>query len=211
MFARDQPKIGHYAKSSPEALARTMQFVILTVQQPLERVENAWQVAEEGGEDALGVLFGWKFHAYTEAWEKRFIHFAYIHHCEHSFHEHGDTRRLARELLEYFAGEYGYGLVKAGFIAQLVFGKDVEPLACLDTHNMKRFGLKERTFDNYCQLKSAKGRRAKVERYLDACASAGGTQALWDSWCTYVADLRPERFSSPAEVSAMHYEALGLL
>ena len=43
-----------------------------------------------------------------------------------------------------------------------------------------------------------------------AVDAAGGTAALWDGWCSYVAARQPERYQDADVVSALHVAALGL-
>ena len=47
-------------------------------------------------------------------------------------------------------------------------------------------------------------------RYNDAVEAAGGTAALRDTWCQYVALRRPERYLNADVVSALRVAALGL-
>ena len=116
-------------------------------------------------------------------------------------------RELARAIIEILANVHGFGLVKAGFVAQLAFGVG----GCLDTHNLRRFGISKTTFAKYKTLKTVKGRAKKLEAYLDACEAQGGAETLWDGWCNYVAARRPKFYVNGGEqVSALHVEALNI-
>ena len=203
MYKRDQKIISKYALRNPDNFARVLQFVILTARAKLANVPADVDTAARGGQDAMSVLFSWKFRAYTEAWINRETHFTY---CQDTLRHTDDKLELAEELIGYFAGLYGFGLVKAGFVVQLIFGLG----GCLDTHNIKRFDIPARTFDNYSQLKTAAGRRRKIARYTALVHDLGGPEQLWDGWCHYVADGQPSRYRSADHVSAIHVEALGL-
>jgi hypothetical protein len=94
----------------------------------------------------------------------------------------------------------GFGLVKAGFWAQLLFG--LEPYGCLDTHWQKVLSApqKRRTVQN--------GQLQRISAYIGLVRELGGSAKLWDNWCAYVAALYPEEFKSAEEVSALHVRAI---
>jgi hypothetical protein len=120
---------------------------------------------------------------------------------------HPNPEHAAHELLNYFASLPGLGLVKGGFLAQLVFGL----VGCIDTHNLTRFNV--RPYDVAARaFKSAKTsatRNRKIEVYLDICAKLGGCAALWDGWCEYVyARNRGDYYTSAQQVSQMHVDAI---
>ncbi len=202
MFREHQPIVAAHARSDAEAFAEVLQFVILTIRETLANVPANTEIAREGGDEAMGVLFGVKFQAYTEAWRDRETHYTF---CEHSAAHH-DGDDLARVLIEYIAGLPGFGPVKAGFVAQLIYGVG----GCLDTHNLRRFGLSPTAFNGYKQLKTAKGRRRKVAAYVEACNKFGGAEALWNTWCIYVAERQPGTYRDADSVSRVHVEALSL-
>ena len=203
MYKRDQAIISKYARTNPENFARVLQFVILTARVKLSRIPADFDTAEQGGPDAMGVLFGWKHQAYVEVWKHRETHYTY---CESSLHHSQDNQALARELIEYFASLWGFGPAKAGFVVQIIYGIG----GCLDTHNLKRFNIPMRTFDNYSQIKTITGRRRKITRYVDLVYDLGGPEILWNTWCQYVAKGQPAFYRSADHVSALHVEALNL-
>ena len=204
MYQRDQAKISRYARSSPEAFARVMQFVIFTARVRLANVPANMDTAERGGDDAMSVLFGWKHKAWSEAYIHRETHFTY---CEDAARHTSDPYELSCVLIEYIASLTGFGPVKAGFVVQCIYpGLG----GCLDMHNIKMYGLKPRAFDNYCQFKTARRRRRKIAQYVTLCGELGGPEALWDGWCHYLAQQQPALYRNADHVSAIHCEALGL-
>ena len=204
MFDRDQPIIAKWAQQSPDNFAKLCQFVILTVQTSLENVPADIETAAQGGDEAMGVLYGWKFQAYNYVWEHRET---LATQCYFEAAHAKSDRDLARAIIEILANVHGFGLVKAGFVAQLAFGVG----GCLDTHNLRRFDLKASSFSKYKTLKTVKARARKLEAYLDACEAQGGCEALWNGWCAYVADRRPKFYTGGAQqVSALHVEALNI-
>ena len=203
MYKRDQAIISTYARANPENFARVLQFVILTARVKLANVPADFETAEQGGPEAMGVLFGWKHQAFIELWKNRETHYSY---CEAAQSYCETEQDLARELIEYFASLWGFGPAKAGFTTQLIYGIS----GCLDTHNLKRFKIPMRTFDNYRQIKTVKARRRKIARYVKLVYENGGPESLWDTWCHYVADNQPALYRSASHVSALHVEALNI-
>ncbi len=203
MFKRDQAIISQYARANPENMARVCQFVILTARNKLVNVPSDMETCEQGEpSEILGVLFGWKFQAYNDVWINRQAHYDY---CEHAARVTSD-KDLASMIIEHFADQYGYGLVKAGFIAQLIYGVG----GCLDTHNLRRLYINETKFKDFKTMKTVKARRRKLLAYVNLCEQVGGAEYLWDSWCEYVAKGQPTTYVGANHVSRLHCEALGL-
>ena len=201
MFKTHQAIISKHARRSPQNFAKVLQFVILTVQEPLYRVPNNIKTAAKGGEDAMGVLFGFKFQAYNNAEQ---IAETALSYCEHVNAQDIPEKAKAKAMVECIASEYGFGLVKAGFVIQLAYGY----AGCLDTHNIKRYGLKPTAFKNYKALKTAKGRARKLDAYINLVYKLGGPEGLWDSWCQYVADNQPQYYRDANHVSQIHVDAI---
>ena len=203
MYQRDQKIISTYARANPENFARVLQFVILTARVKLANIPADFETAEQGGPDAMGVLFGWKHQAFVEVWKYREFHYSY---CESAKLFLDNDKELANILIEYFASLWGFGPAKAGFVTQLIYGIG----GCLDTHNLKRFNIPMRTFDSYQQLKTVKARRRKIAQYVKLVYEHGGPEQLWDTWCHYVADNQPALYHSASHVSTLHVEALNI-
>jgi len=204
MYSKHQPIISRYARACPENLARVMQFVIITAQTRLYNVPANVETAEQGGDEALGVLYGWKLAAYANAYINRERNYSYL---EFTFaQEDWSIRERTEIMLEYVASLPGFGPAKAGFVLQLTYGL----AGCMDTHNLKRFNMPLRVFDNYCQRKSIKGRRAKIALYLNTLEKIGTPEYLWDSWCIFVFEKYPSVYSDANHVSRVHCDALGL-
>jgi hypothetical protein len=90
----------------------------------------------------------------------------------------------------------GLGIVKAGFVCQLM-GFDV---ACLDSRNNTRDGRNQRAYRSDGEArKSTPAFRRKIDCYLGE--TQGRAREYWDGWCTYVA---PFHKLEPDEVSALH-------
>jgi hypothetical protein len=97
----------------------------------------------------------------------------------------------------------GLGIVKAGFVAQLL-GHDI---GCIDTHNARMYGIKIDTF-RITNKHTAKTRLAKIKSYQTLCKELGGAQVLWDNWCHFVAIEQGEHFCDAEDVSAEHVKQI---
>jgi hypothetical protein len=86
------------------------------------------------------------------------------------------------------------GLVKAGFVAQLVYGR----VGCLDTHNLALYGIPQNATRLYG--------RGSIARYVARCERTGAPLALWARWCAHVSALRPEQWPTAEAVSARHVD-----
>lgn len=188
---------------SPENLATVLTFVLLTIRWPLVRVPEAMASVRQDGE-ASQALFGWKARAYREVWQRRAWHH---HQLSEIWDLRSDDSRGGRDALAYLTHLHGFGLAKAGFAVQCLFGAS----ACLDTHNLERFGYGPRAFQVHWRdnIRPAT-RRKHVARYSRAVDKLGGPASLWDGWCHYVADREPDTYQSADRVSALHCEAIGI-
>lgn len=200
MFSDHQPLIARFAQSSPEGLARVIQFALLSARVPFYNMPSDLESARLGDR---GTLYGHKGPGYNLAWVNRTE--AYWHCMDIAYHA-PDKEALSNGLVQYLASLPGLGIVKAGFAAQMAFGVS----GCLDTWNVKRLGTcskSVRNWQNYNQ-KSPSVRRRYVADYNRLIESAGGTQALWDTWCHILAEKYPKRYSSADDVSAIHLSIL---
>jgi len=202
VFDTHQPIIGRWARERPAHLREVLRFAVLSARQPLYNLPADMEQAHRGGPDAMSVLFGWKHRAWIACEDhEQAIFTQCLDIWEHS-------SRLDFELVLYLAGLPGLGLAKAGFVAQLAFGVS----GCLDTHNLRRFGIDPNTFAHIKQRKTLAARRRMTERYCTIIDWCGGTGALWDSWCHYVASdsLMKRAYRNAEHVSELHCIALDL-
>jgi hypothetical protein len=112
----------------------------------------------------------------------------------------------AISLMKVFLKIPGLGLPKAGFVCQLVTGL----VGCMDVHNIKTYGIDPKTLilnKNLKSLKSKTNNRRKIEKYITLCHDYG-TENLWNSWCSMIADKYPKDFVDSNHVSEVHYTYL---
>ena len=206
MYQEHATTIQRYAQASADNLEHVGQFVAFTI-------HNQFHVSVGDVQDyrsqiydnldgtllATHLVLNWlRNNKETLHW-----HLQTLHNSEHS------EADKANHMLSYVTSEVpGLGLIKAGFLIQLTYGLS----ACLDTHNLKRFGIPPRTFrsDKFKELKTPKSRLRKVKQYHGACERFGGTEALWDTWCQFIADKYPHRYKNAFDVSRQHCVALDL-
>ena len=204
MFDQHQKIIDQYAKQRPDNMARVMTFVLATVQQSLFMVPDIMTEIDKQGASSQ-YLWGWKMQAFdyiTDNQKQIFDETINI------FDAYPNPDIARHELLKYFAMLPGFGLVKGGFCCQLIFGLS----GCLDSHNIKRFGLKASRF-SAARFKNARSETLRndiVKEYHGIVDALGGSCELWNSWCEYVAENAPTRYNSVYEVSRWHLIGIGL-
>lgn len=207
MYAQHATAIQRYAQQSPECLEHVIQFVAFTIHTQFDVA--AEQVRDmRNGEPDVRYANNVKATGYTINWieDNRESVWMTLETLYNAAYPDEDTADL---MLSYLATNIpGLGLVKAGFALQLTYGMS----GCLDTHNLNRFDLKvwAGRSRNFKFLKTGKARYNRVRQYNQACDDCGGTAALWDTWCDYVAKRWPMRYANGFEVSALHCEALGI-
>lgn len=194
MYATHARAIQAWAQggTDPARLVAVGGFVLCTIRVPLRRAVAETRALLERGD--ASPLFGWKERG-LDTLADRAPELSALIQC-------GAGRDT---LLAEFSRIPGLGLAKAGFVLQLACGVS----GCLDTHNLRRFGLRAAAFSvpDGC---TDRLRYAKAAAYHAAIDAAGGTASLWDSWCRYVAEAQPHRYRDAWEVSALHCEALGV-
>lgn len=178
MFAAHQKEIEKYARENADHVCDVARFVLITIRRRFDLVDKF---------DGRGTAMTLKG----------------LQYCR----DHKDSLYAAcytpgltdAERLVLLTAVPGIGLVKAGFILQLTTGRG----GCLDTHNIKRFGLDAKDFAN------CKNLLPRAELYLRTCERIGGSAYLWDSWCQLVADKYQKVWGGDAEaVSRYHVECI---
>lgn len=194
MFHRDQPIIGAYAQASPDNMAAVYRFVLATIQQPLETVPT---ILRDFRAEGSASRFAFSSKRVALRWMEDRRNIRTLYKGAMALRDGTDA-----ELLGYFASLPGLGLVKGGFMVQLIFGR----VGCLDMHNIVMLDIPASRFkgDRYKTAKREVTRQAVLQEYLDACRGGGGCEVLWNNWCDYVAELRPNKWSSGDAVSAAH-------
>jgi hypothetical protein len=197
MYANHQPQLSRLGRSSPEGLTRVATFALCTIRQPLRIACADYKMVRQGDTSSL---FGSKhaglayLHQHApELWER----------CEYAY-ETSDDDTAADLILPILASVPCLGPAKTGFVAQMVYGLS----GCIDTHNLTRFSLPDRVFRGREARHSWPRVRATIRDYNAFCRKVGGTEALWDGWCTYLAERDPVNYPNAFRVSELHLAPL---
>tara|TARA_A100000172_G_scaffold51927_1_gene32751 strand:- start:6407 stop:7018 length:612 start_codon:yes stop_codon:yes gene_type:complete len=192
MFKDHQPIIQKWAEKSPTNTMKVIWFVSATIQQHFSTADKIYNsFLKEGIESKY-------------AWGSKADTLTYSAKNKKKLYEdiHDPNMPLEIKLLN-VASIPGIGLPKAGFVLQLCVGE----VGCLDSHNLRRFGLSPHTFKLSKKLKYDTALR-KAELYLKTCEELGGCEYLWDSWCEFLADLYPKSFQDVEQVSTFHVKCI---
>lgn len=180
MYREHVPVIAACMRESAEGFKRGVLFALLSIRQPITYVRPMLaQVDEERAEASC--LLGFKRQAYRQL-ELEGARFWEALRGEY------EPRRVIIELQRM----HGLGIVKAGFVAQLM-GCDV---ACLDSRNNDRDARPRRAYDYVKARTKPEALARKVDRYLGE--TQGRAEEYWDAWCADVAqvyDMTPEAIS----------------
>lgn len=195
MYNTHQKAIADHAATA-EGFRRVVRFVLLTIQEPLHRMPAFMRTIDRGD---LTPLWGFK-RAADEWWSENYQE---AYGACSAFAAVDDVDGL----VAYLSQCPGLGYAKGGFVAQLAFGVS----GCLDSHNLAQYGIDPAVVRGGKSKRFATARR-RAAAYNAACRALGGTAALWDRWCHYVAAQAGYGKALGAEgVSALHCEALGIL
>lgn len=184
MYADHVPVIAKRAMRSPQALADTAMFAIVTARVQFMRVPAMMRELRERGA-AASCLWGWKRDSYL-----------WLREHKEAFWADVTAASDGCACIEALLAMPGLGLVKSGFVAQML-GHNV---ACMDTRNIAVLGIKPR--DVYIHKAAPEAtRRDRVFGYVELTQRTGDAEYWWDTWCTQMA-LDTGR--TPDAISAMH-------
>jgi len=194
-----------FSQRSAINLSKVVTVDSLSIKQPWSQIGKQVKSVEELGVDSP-YLFGFKRETY-------------LYMSAHKHKVHGQLLAIinskksdadkALSLMTIYLKIPGLGLAKAGFLCQLTAGL----VGCMDTHNIRRYGIDPNTMKLDKTLKSKKGlesNRQKVIKYIDMCHDYG-TENMWNSWCSFVATKdkqAKELWQDANHVSEVHYTYL---
>jgi len=187
--------------NSPETFKQCATFVLATIRVPLWSAAACTRSIITADDDAAAsfqrVIWGHKRHGieWLDAHAREYYRAA--------LEAHSSGNEVA--LMDALLCCPGIGLAKAGFLAQLAFGR----VGCLDTHNLRMYNIPKTVCRIDANAKQAT-RERRIAEYLRACEQLGGVAYLWDAWCEYVARTQPGRYSDAEHVSRLHCDALAV-
>ena len=193
MFADHQYQLARLGRRDVDGFERVCTFVLLTIRQPLRIACMDYKLVRNGDERPL---FGSKRDglAYVRQHAAELLD-----DCERAYYNAHDDIEAENDILDVLTRIPSIGTAKGGFICQMLYGLS----GCIDTHNIKRFGVTETTF----KLRKEWKRERKLQLIADYnrfCRRQGGTAALWDGWCEYVSRRDPANYETADLVSSLH-------
>lgn len=190
MYADHQPLISKLGRSDAQGFLRVATFAVCTIRVHLHTAVADLPYALAG--EPCTSIFGQKHDALAALRRGA----PELHEeLEYLFEFDASPDALLRVLMTV----PGLGLAKAGFTLQMIYGIS----GCIDTHNIARFNLPARQFQS--GQKSVDRRR--IPAYNAMVDRLGGTEALWDDWCEYVA-ARDGSYLNADHVSQLHLAPL---
>ena len=192
-YSKHIAQCNQYSQSGPYELARTVAFVLATIQQRLETVPRILSDFESHGAES------------RHAFGSKAAGLRYIRNNQAELYAHAMLRKdQPHKLLRAFLQVPGLGMVKAGFACQLFAGT----VGCIDSHNIKLYGVPLSAL-RYTSKLLPDTQRKKQRQYVELCDGLGGSEFLWRNWCEHVARLRPDNWDDGLAVSRFHVDTLG--
>ncbi len=202
MYAEHQPQLSSLGRSGPDGFARICTFALLTIRVSLWDANKDYPLVRQGNRQVRSV-FGNKHQGldFVNAEAEQLYE-----RCEAAFELSLSDEDAETVILGILCEIPCIGPAKAGFITQMVYGLS----GCIDSHNLTRFGLHERTFRlDKKRLRASPVRRFAILRDYNAfCLKVGGSRRLWDDWCCLYSARDPVNYPTPDRVSALHLAPL---
>ena len=212
MYKRDVALIADHAAASPEGLIDVVEFVLCTIQAGLSTVKaQRLDIYKTGVSSRF--LWGKKSDGWLYIRENADWLWLKLHHLKEKGPSNPEVIADATLLL---MGVPNLGMVKASFVLQCM-GFNT---ACIDSHNLKRLGLKDSAVKVSSKLSPEK-KREKMLSYIEICQKPielyqklvdppiTGAEWWWDTWCDHVAGNQANRRLDTGDaVSAFHVDCI---
>jgi len=208
MFKDINPRINEYMQLNPIGMQDGIMFVVLSIKTPFHTMKTQMLDYKQKGLDSKYV---WGF-------KKDTLNYLLNHSAElyddlmelwltpkKELGGTADTKDAA--MMMRLMEVPGLGMVKAGFVMQMMFGR----VGCMDVHNTRRFykvDSKDVQISAGVRKDSTKFR--KIIGYVQLCKGNRSTSKLWDSWCEQLVykPCNRGRFADGNAVSQFHLQAL---
>ena len=202
MFRNHNSKIKSFSQRNADNLALVILMVSLSIQQKWSRVGHMLSSVKREKKDSIYV---WGNKAATYDYVSTHKHFMYgqMRATMNSFYS-DDLK--AFKLMKIFLRIDGLGIAKSGFVCQLVSGL----VGCMDVHNIKTYDIDPNSLvlnKNLISKRGIENNEKKIKQYIKLCHDYG-TENLWNSWCSMIADKYPKDFVDASHVSELHYTYL---
>jgi len=208
MFKDVNPRINEYMQLNPIGMQDGVMLVSLSIKTPFHTLDNQMRDYKEKGLDSKYV---WGFKKDT---------LEYL--LKHSGELYDDLMELWLTPKKELGGTAdskdaammmrllevpGLGMVKAGFVMQMMFGR----VGCMDVHNTRRFyKIDIKDVQLSAGVKKDATKFKKIVSYVQLCKNNRSTSKLWDSWCEQLVykPCNRGRFADGNAVSQFHLQAL---
>ncbi len=212
MFDTHNPIINEYMQSNHKNMVDGIMFVVLSVKTPFHTMQKQMEDYRVNGVNSKYV---WGFKRQTLEY--------LLEHGEDLYNElmdlstrtkFGDKKFKGRDIWTHRDQQMmlvltdvpGLGVVKAGFVMQLMFGR----VGCIDVHNLRRFYKVDAKDVKFVKIASDRIKLEKITNYVNICKGHRSPKKLWDQWCSQLVykTCNRGRFADGNEVSQMHVAAL---
>jgi len=193
--------VQQYSQRSAENMSMTTLMDVLSIRQDFRFIGKQLNDVREKGLDST-YLWGGKKKTYEYLQSNKHKMYAQVM-AVISGNQTDANKSMA--LMKIFLKVNGLGIPKAGFMCQLVAGL----VGCMDSHNIKMYGLDANDFKLTKNPKTIKGIEAndkKIRNYIQICHEYG-TENLWNSWCNYLS-TKSKDWQDGNHVSEVHYTYL---
>ncbi len=200
MYKRDVQEIMNICHAKKSVLP-VVTFTLSTIQAGLSTCLGQIQDINENG-SASRFCWGLKGDGYDYTRNNDAYLWGKVNHIKDTLGT--ESIEACVEVIMLFMRVPNLGMVKAAFVAQM-FGFNV---ACIDSHNIKRLGLKPSAVQTPPAKMKEASKRKKVTKYVEMC-QIEGTEYWWNTWCDHVAGNRANKALDTGDiVSRYHVECV---
>tara|TARA_X000001316_G_C922213_1_gene37146 strand:- start:289 stop:942 length:654 start_codon:yes stop_codon:yes gene_type:complete len=199
------PLINTWSQANWQNASDTILFAGLSAQQPFHTMAVQMQDVRDNGADSK-FLWGWKrdMYDYLQVHGEQ-LYDKLMEIKTTKYGKHGVLERDKQMMFE-LTKVPGLGVVKAGFVMQLMFGR----VGCVDVHNLKRLRSVKLTDLSFPKSLRDETKLKKIENYVQICKGNNSSEKLWNKWCEVLTykQCNRGRFKSGFDVSMFHLTAL---
>ena len=201
MYQDHAIEVQRFAQQSADNMCLVTLMTVLSIRQPWLNIGKQLQDVKANKLEAKS-LWGFKKSTYSYLESNKYKLYAQVMAV---INGNKTDASKALTLMQIFLRVDGLGMAKAGFMCQLTAGL----VGCMDSHNIKMYGLDAKDFVLYKNPKTTKGldsNTKKTRNYIQIC-NEYGTENLWNSWCSYLA-TKSVKWRDANHVSEVHYSYL---
>ena len=195
MYSIHATKCQEFSLESAHNLMLIVMMISLSIRQPWQTVKNNLTDVMINGLNSTALNWKAKLNTYNYMLTNKSVLHGRLLAIKNSSKSDDDKAVTA---IQMFMKIPGLNIAKAGFAVQLTLGL----AGCMDSHNIKIYGLNPREFEIDKRSKCDKTKLVKITKYVKLCHDIG-TENLWNTWCNYLA-TKHKYFTSGMHVSLCH-------